>query len=239
MKSKQIAAVLRKRWSANQQAEAIAQLISNRITGGIFPNLVQDGEEFIDFRGLTYDVNDGSKWLELKNIDFSYCVTTGGTRYAVWSIMYASNCRFCYSKMGLVNVYALARNCDFTNADLSGLRIESHNAKILRCNFTGTNMRRAKITSGPAGRNELTNCKFTNADLRDIEFGGCRFIGCDFSGVKLGGGKLFGSFLGGSLFENCTFANTSFKEARMPYCEIIGDQPPEYDPDDSSYPKII
>lgn len=121
--------------------------------------------------------------------------------------------------------YCIFKNCDFSNADLSGF-------VFLECEFTGCNLSLAKLT-----KTALRGIKFKDSKLLGLIFDSCNEFGleltfnrctldhCSFYQVKLKKTTFKDSRihqadfteadLGGSVFDNCDLHRTTFENTLL------------------------
>lgn len=129
------------------------------------------------------------------------------------------------------------KNCQFMNADLSGLILGKNN--IEHCDFSGSNMRNSQIQSSYLSDNVFSGCSLIdtgfaqsvirNCHFTHANFSGAQFSGCDFQKNSIENAVWeFTAFKGSSLseivfdgvikdcsFENCGFSKVTFHNATL------------------------
>jgi uncharacterized protein YjbI with pentapeptide repeats/DNA-binding XRE family transcriptional regulator len=74
------------------------------------------------------------------------------------------------------------KNCQFMNADLSGLILGNNNIEL--CDFSSSNIRNSKIESSNLLNNQFVNCSFIDSEFLKNNIEKCNFSEADFSGAE-------------------------------------------------------
>ena len=121
------------------------------------------------------------------------------------------------------------KNCNFSNADLSGLILGNNNIEL--CNFSSSDLRDSKIQSSNLLNNEFTNCSFIDAEFLKNNIEKCNFSEANFSGAEFSGVNFEKNIIKDAVWKFTSFKKTNlsnvvfegkFEDCHFEQCGFYG-----------------
>lgn len=151
-------------------------------------------------------VNENATLPSNKHFDWNWDMSQGNWQDADFSGLKNLKEKFSSSNM---------KNCQFINADLSGLVLGKNNIEL--CDFTSSNIRESKFQSSNLSNNQFAKCAFI-----DATFYKCNIEKCDFSGADFSGAEILECNLERALFNEVTWKFTKFIRSNISQITFTG-----------------
>ena len=145
------------------------------------------------------DVVETSDAQPRKKFDWNWDMSKGNWADADFSGLKNLKEKFSSSNM---------KNCNFSNADLSGLILGNNNIEL--CNFSSSDLRDSKIQSSNLLNNQFTNCSFIDAEFLKNNIEKCNFSEANFSGAEFSGVNFESNII-----KDVVWKFTSFKKTNL------------------------
>lgn len=114
------------------------------------------------------------------------------------------------------------KNCNFSNADLSGLILGNNNIEL--CNFSSSDLRDSKIQSSNLLNNQFNNCSFIDAEFLKNNIEKCNFSEANFSGAEFSGVNFESNIIKDVVWKFTSFKKTNLSnvvfEGKMEDCHF-------------------